>query len=176
MLVLNSLRKVLRILIDPKYDPRITKLIICSSVLMIFSSTTHFVQNIHDVTKVMQSFYVAASYVSVIIKWASLIRNKEIIEELLDSLQVNVDKSKSVFMREKDVCSTMLLSISEENTPAKKFYQSAELMTTNFYQRFMSFIIGCSIIALMSPLGYLFYQFVIGNYTSEIRFIPVALR
>ena len=98
MKVLAFLQWFLKPLLDPTFDPRIHKYAICFSsffLVMAFAGTSFYiVENVNDVTKIAQPFYLNASVILTVVKFFIFNRRKAILRDSFEALQVNVDSSE----------------------------------------------------------------------------------
>ena len=98
MIVLVSVKRIFRPLIDPNCDPRIFKYSTMLFFPMFFfgvsGSTFYIIQHITDLMKIMQPFFVIACWLLAFSTWFTFVTEKECVQEIFETLQRNVDASE----------------------------------------------------------------------------------
>ena len=100
MQILESLKFVLRPLIDPSCDPRIHKYLkvafLLSVSLLILASIYFIAENIHDFAKAIHPSYLVMCWMLGYVKLSQLEKHKEQIHDILELLQETFDESEYI--------------------------------------------------------------------------------
>lgn len=165
---------------NPKsnYCIRLTIFWLFLTLILVPLSFTYVCENITDTTKTTEIIYVIATNISSAIKTGYFLVYRDSINDILKRLQETVDKRK-ITRSNQNIVFQILDFFSGQNFGDQlrtKVYQDNEKMIT-FLSKLL--IVALSILALTAlniPLLFVLFQYLNGNYSPGLWYLPYKLR